>query len=83
VREKERGGGREIERDDWRRRRGEDGYMVRLVRDRRGAARKVDREERRGMAERGVDFTLKQTAQRKLRSIHSTRSFHGEISSVK
>lgn len=27
--------------------------MVRLVRDRRGTARKVDREERRGMAERG------------------------------
>lgn len=27
--------------------------MVRLVRDRRGAARKVDKEERRGMAERG------------------------------
>lgn len=37
------------------------------------------------MAEKGegMDFTLKQTAQRKLRSIHSTRSFHGEISSVK
>lgn len=82
MREKERGRG--IERDGWRRRRGEDGYMVRLVRDRRGAARKVDREERgEGWRKGGVDFTLKQTAQRKLRSIHSTRSFHGEISSVK
>jgi hypothetical protein len=73
------------EREGWRRRRGEDGYTARLVRDRRGAARKVDREAGQGNSGKGggVDFTLKQTAQRKLRSIHSTRSFHGEISSVK
>lgn len=68
-----RGRGSERERESWRRRRGEDGYTARLVRDRRRAARKVDRVEGRGMAERGMDFTLKQTAQRKLRSIHSTR----------
>ena len=40
-----RGRGSERERESWRRRRGEDGYTARLVRDRRRAARKVDRVE--------------------------------------
>lgn len=74
-----RGRGSKRERENWRRRRGEDGYTARLVRDRRGAARKVER----GVAERGGGFYSEANGSKEIKEHSLTRSFHGEISSVK
>lgn len=78
-----RGRESERERENWRRRRGEDGYTARLVRDRRGAARKVDRAEGRGMVEKGGGFYSEANGSKEIKEHSLTRSFHGEISSVK
>ncbi|CAK9798738.1 hypothetical protein ANTPLA_LOCUS1751 [Anthophora plagiata] len=57
-----------------------DGYATKLASAR--MARGPPLEKRRKGEQNGLDFTLEQTAQRKLRSIHSARSSYGEISSL-